>query len=542
MTALLGLIVPTRTEEMGESSRFIRHDPCPNCDSSDALAVYTDHSFCFACQTFTKGETAEKAPKPRPIQPMTTLEDLKPWESDHYRGIPKRVLDQYGIVQTDNGVVFQYRNDSGKHIAQKFRTNDKKTFWKGDPKSVEGFGTHIGNPSRHDAAAICEGEFDAPTIYFATHGKVVGISVPNGAQNAANFVRKKLDFFSRFKIIYVATDMDEPGNAAANSLVELFDPGQVRRVVFPRKDANDTLQELGGQAVKEAVYAAKELRPDGIKPASAYAGIVNKPPERRATNCAFGFWNDKTPFYDNQLIVLIAGSGIGKTTFARALALHDMERNIKVGWIGLEETAEEAIFRFVGMAAGIQLHARQNYAGLTDEQLQDIAQADKFVTGSGSLELFDHFGSLDEKVILQRMSYMVRSLGCQHIYLDHLTIIGSGLAQDTRHLDSMITKIRSFIAATKCTVFAISHLNRSSGGENFENGATPELNNIRSSHSIVQLADTIWALSRSRGTNTTHSRCLKNRMLGRLGYSGSFHFNEQTQSLNHVWEDPDTQF
>ena len=525
---------------MGES-KFIRHDPCPTCDSSDGLAVYSDHSFCFVCQTFTKGETPEKAPKQRHLPPMIEG-GMTPWGSDHYRGIPKRVLDQYGIVKTDDGICFQYRNDSGKHIAQKFRSDEKKISWRGDAKAVAGFGSHLANPVHHDAIAICEGECDAPSIYHSTHGKVVGISVPNGAQNAANFVKKKLDFFSRFKIIYVSTDMDEPGNEAADSLVALFEPGQVRRVVFPKKDANDTLQELGGQAVKEAVYAAKELRPDGIKPASAYAGIVNKPPERRATNCSFGFWNDKTPFYDNQLIVLIAGSGIGKTTFARALALHDMERGIKVGWIGLEETAEEAIFRFVGMAAGIQLHARQNYAGLTDDQLQDIAQADKFVTGSGSLELFDHFGSMDEKVILQRMSYMVRSLGCQHLYLDHLTIIGSGLAQDTRHLDSMITKIRSFIAATKCTVFAISHLNRSSGGENFENGATPELHNIRSSHSIVQLADTIWALSRSRGTNTTHSQCLKNRMLGRLGYAGSFHFSEETQSLKHSWEDPATPF
>tara|TARA_B100001250_G_scaffold414404_1_gene452559 strand:+ start:1060 stop:2640 length:1581 start_codon:yes stop_codon:yes gene_type:complete len=521
---------------MGES-RFVRHDSCPDCDSSDALAVYSDHTFCFACQKFTKGEATEKAPRQEPFRPMKPIEDLPPWESDHYRGIPKRVLDQYNILKTETGVAFLYRDDSGKNIAVKQRSNEKKISWKGDAKSVAGFGSHLANPSHHDAIAICEGEFDAPSVYAATSGKIVGVSVPNGAQNAANFVKKKFNFFSQFKVIYVCTDNDDPGNAAADDLVALFEPGQVRRVVFPKKDANDTLQELGAHALKEAISAAKELRPDGIRPASDYAGIANKPPERRATNCAFGFWNDKTPFYDNQLIVLIAGSGIGKTTFARALALHDMERGIKVGWIGLEETAEEAVFRFIGMAAGIQLHARQNYAGLTDEQIQNIAQADKFVTGSGSLELFDHFGSLDEKVILQRMKYMVMSLGCQHLYLDHLTIIGSGLAQDTRHLDSMITKIRSFIAATKCTVFAISHLNRSSGGENFENGATPELHNIRSSHSIVQLADSIWALSRKRGENTTHSTCLKNRMLGRLGYAGSFHFDEQTQSLNHTWED-----
>ena len=97
--------------------------------------------------------------------------------------------------------------------------------------------------------------------------------------------------------------MDEPGEEAANAIVELFQPGQVRRVVFPLKDANDTLVELGSMAVKEAIFAAKELRPDGIKSASAYAGITKKPPNRTATDCGFGAWNRMTPFYDNQLIV-----------------------------------------------------------------------------------------------------------------------------------------------------------------------------------------------------------------------------------------------
>ena len=37
-------------------SEFIRHEPCPDCGSSDALAIYTDgHTFCFSCQTRTAG-------------------------------------------------------------------------------------------------------------------------------------------------------------------------------------------------------------------------------------------------------------------------------------------------------------------------------------------------------------------------------------------------------------------------------------------------------------------------------------------------------
>lgn len=467
-----------------------------------------------------------------------------PWK-DYYRGIPGRVLDQYGITQSEDLTVFQYRNKNGEVIAQKLRNADKsRVSWTGNPRDVTGFGSHLASPNKHEAIAICEGEFDAPSIFHATGGKVVGISVPNGAQSAANFVKKHLDFFNQFKIVYVATDMDEPGKAAASALVSLFEAGQVRRIVFTRKDANEELEELGSQALKDCVHGAKELRPDGIRSASAYKGVALQPPDRAVTPYSFQYWNDKTQGqWNNQLNVLIAGSGIGKTTVARALALGDMERGVKVGWIGLEETAEEAIYRFVGMAAQVQLHARRNYNGLSDEQLKNISDADKFVTCGGRLELFDHFGSLDADVILNRMAYMVRSLGCKHLYLDHLTIVGSGLAQDTRHLDALITKIRSFIASTNCSVFAISHLNRSSAAfKNHEDGGVPELHDIRGSHSIVQLADTIWALSRKRGTDVLHSFCLKNRMLGRQGYAGSFEFSEHTQQLRQLWDDPTNSF
>jgi twinkle protein len=522
-------------------STFIRHAPCPaaGCNSSDGLAIYNDHEICFVCGYQKQYETKKAAPS-APVSPMNEISfDL----TEPHRGLDKKTLDSYGVGFKHDFIVFQYRDKTGQFCAQKIRAleagSDGKrlTQWRGAPKEVTGFGMHLANPAKHQQICICEGELDAPSIYQAFGGKIAAISVPNGAQNAAGFIKKRLDEFLKFQTIVVCTDADDAGNAAAGQIMDLFDPGKVRRAVFPSKDANAVLQEMGSHVLKETVEAAREIRPDGIKPSSDYAGIVLKPPDRRATDCGFAYWNQKTPFYDNQLIVLIAGSGIGKTTFARALCLHDMEQGVKCGWLGLEETAEEAVFRFVGMASGIQLHARQSYDDLTTDQMKHIEQADRFVTGSGKLELFDHFGSLDEDVILQRMNYMVRSLGCQHLYLDHLTIIGSGLAQDTRHLDSLITKIRSFIAATKCTVFAISHLSRSQG-QNFENGDVPELQNIRNSHSIVQLGDTIWALARKRGTNLTHSHCLKNRMLGRQGYAGSFEFDEATQSLNHTWQDP----
>ena len=108
---------------MGES-KFIRHEPC-ECGSSDGRAVYTDHKFCFACNTLFKEETK---PTRQTYIPPVRVPVFKTWDDDTYRGIPKKVLEQYGIIKTDSGVVFQYRDRTGKPIAQKIRvlTNEQK--------------------------------------------------------------------------------------------------------------------------------------------------------------------------------------------------------------------------------------------------------------------------------------------------------------------------------------------------------------------------------------------------------------------------------
>ena len=105
---------------MGES-KFLRHGPC-DCGSSDGLAIYTDHSYCFACQTYKKGEGEEEKKDARPhFVPPMMKPVFKKWEDETYRGIPRRVLEQYGIQRTETGVGFEYRNKEGKVIAQKHR-------------------------------------------------------------------------------------------------------------------------------------------------------------------------------------------------------------------------------------------------------------------------------------------------------------------------------------------------------------------------------------------------------------------------------------
>jgi hypothetical protein len=46
----------------------------------------------------------------------------------------------------------------------------------------------------------------------------VALDPKNGAQNAANFIKQNLDWFQQFPVVYIATDMDDPGEAAAKAI------------------------------------------------------------------------------------------------------------------------------------------------------------------------------------------------------------------------------------------------------------------------------------------------------------------------------------
>ena len=63
---------------------------------------------------------------------------LTPYK-EYYRGIPGRVLDQYGIQHDGDKIVFNYRNSTGDVVAQKCRTADKaKLWWTGNSNTVAG--------------------------------------------------------------------------------------------------------------------------------------------------------------------------------------------------------------------------------------------------------------------------------------------------------------------------------------------------------------------------------------------------------------------
>lgn len=79
------------------------HLPCPDCGSSDGLAVYTDHTFCFVCEKYTANDhqvTIEKGEGSTMLQnkhkklPKIPLADME-YKAINARGLTMSTCSKY---------------------------------------------------------------------------------------------------------------------------------------------------------------------------------------------------------------------------------------------------------------------------------------------------------------------------------------------------------------------------------------------------------------------------------------------------------------
>jgi twinkle protein len=165
------------------------------------------------------------------------------------------------------------------------------------------------------------------------------------------------------------------------------------------------------------------------------------------------------------------------------------------------------------------------------------------------LFLYDHFGSADPDIIYSRIEYMALALEAKIIFLDHLSILISGLDGDERKMiDNTMTKLRSLVEKTGIKLFLVSHLRRTQTDKNHEEGARVTLGQLRGSAAISQLADEVWGLERNQQTEAvdqTILRVLKNRYSGEVGVACQLKYNKDTCKYDETTEpifNPSTDF
>tara|TARA_A100001391_G_scaffold47761_1_gene28458 strand:- start:1597 stop:3222 length:1626 start_codon:yes stop_codon:yes gene_type:complete len=524
---------------MEETSTAIRtHLPCDACGSSDALAVYTNGTYCFSCKTYTKAEGDSEVEAKEEKKNIEFISGK--YQALTKRGITEETCRKFGYkVGTWSGhpchVASYYKN--GMEIAQHIRTPDKQFPWTGDPSKIELFGQHLWQPQgENPRLIITEGEIDAMSISQVFNNKWAVVSVPNGASSVGKYLRQNLEFIESFDDIVLAFDNDSAGVEAVDEAVSIISCGKIRVLSYPDgyKDPNDLLANgKGGQLVAN-IFQARPYRPDGILNGTELWSYVSKPTED-GISLPYPELSHMLRGLQKGVYMFTAGSGAGKSTFVHEIGYHiTQEHEEKLGVVALEDSTQKTALRY----PSLYLNKRLELESVDPELLRDAYEK---TINNERFYLYDHFGSLDSDNLMSKIRFMIVSLGCKYIILDHLSIVISGMpiGDERKAIDRLMTDLRSLAEETGACLLCVVHINRA--GNNANEGGQISLRDLRGSGSLEQLSDAVIAIERDQQcAETGHIakvRVLKNRTTGEVGIADVLTFNKDTGRLLPSWQD-----
>jgi twinkle protein len=515
------------------------HLPCPDCASSDALTDYGDHTYCFSCGAHrTEGSTeATQLEVSGNLIPQELL-DIRTLSS---RGISRATCEKFNYgYHGDKQIACYYHR--GHLVYQKTRTADKRfSVLSGDTGGVPLknllFGRHLWGDGGGRRLIITEGEIDCLTAYEAL-GRMGFhcVSVSSGAQSAAECLKANFEFIDKYAEVYLCFDNDDPGRKATEAVTKSLLVGNIFLMNLPQetKDLNDLFKARGATAVTEAYHTATKYRPSGILTG---ADIMSRALEKPT----FGFpwpWeglNETTYGVDmNKFIVITAGSGVGKTTVFKSLEAHFLKNpEIKLGIIHLEEPVRDTANGLLALLTGKPFDLPDS--SITDDERREALHE---LTRDERLVVYDNMVGFDEDAIMSAIRYLVVGLGCNLVFLDHLTAITDQYDREVnQRTRNLIVKLGQLVAALPFSLFAISHI-RKADGKPAEEGGRVHLDDMLGASALKQWAHYVFAIERNNQAedeterNSPHIRHLKNRPRGE--FTGTIHpliFDTKTRRL-----------
>jgi twinkle protein len=518
--------------------RWLGHEPCEVCGSRDNKGRKDDGTaFCFGCKTYfpAEGNILQDKPLAKENGATTFLQG-------EFVGLPKRGLSlescQYWDYQVtssgygDPGHIANYKDQDKRLVAQKIRRANKAFSIIGNGKDLPLYGKWLWYGKSTRSIVITEGEIDALSVSQSFDHKYPVVSLPNGAPSAVKAIQREYEWLSTFEKIVLMFDQDNAGREATDAVAQLLPVGKVFVANLDAKDANEVLVKYGPQSLVKSYWGAQPWRPDGIVQASDLREAVLNPVRVPSLPYPWEGLNEKLGgLRTGELVTVTAGSGVGKTTLIKELAYHVLiTHNQPVGMLILEENNPRT------MEGLISVHLSKNIVTDRTRATEDeIGEAFDRIT-TRPLFLYNHFGSGTIDSILDRIRYLVRGCGVKWIFLDHLSILISGLegGDERKQIDIAMTRLRTLVEELGCGLIIVSHLRRPEGDKGHEDGASVRLGQLRGSHAIAQLSDIVIGVQRHDDDHLVDSIelvVLKNRWSGDRGSGGLLRYDRETGRL-----------
>ena len=541
------------------------HQPCPLCDSSDAVGINEDDSAkCFSCGEFMPSYDKACGGKDMQTAKTTTTTFKQPdmVEGGQFNALKDRQISQatatkYGVKSMSdlqgNIVKHFYPYYNGHELsATKIRNVINKDFYLSGTYNETGlFGQQLFKSGKY--VTITEGECDAMSAYELLGSKWAVVSIKRGAQGAVKDIKESLEFFDEFENVIIAFDSDKAGKEASIKVARLFKPGKAKILTLPNgfKDPNDMLRSNRHKEFVECWWSAKVYTPSGVINVSEQRDKFNNRERKPCVPYPYEGLNKKLyGMRQGELITLTGGTGLGKSSVTRELE-HHLIKNTKdnVGIIALEEDWRRTIDGILSIEANARLYVDEEREKFSKEELDKMFDMLYDGDNRNRVWVHSHFGTNDIDDIFTKLRFMIIGCDCKWVVVDHLHMLVSAVhdGDERRAIDTIMTRLRSLVEETGAGIILVSHLRRVDGNKGHENGIEVSLSHLRGSNSIGQLSDCVIALERNQQSSdpeearTTKLRVLKSRYTGDVGLAASVVYDGETGRLTEI-TDEDIEF
>ena len=514
----------------GESNPSMSFNPktkkykCFSCGGSyDIFNHYQEHynkSFLEAVKSIVKDfninidididKTDRKAKKPPTSHDLYTDKVLSYCNK---RGISQKVLDYVGVKEKENCVAFEYRNELGEHVSNKYRRTKQnkgpKMWFEKDTNINTLFNMDKVNPG--ESLLICEGEFDCLSAIEA--GFKNAVSIPSGVNSTNEWLTTNWTFLEQFEEIILWFDNDDPGRKGAREVYNRLSNNSVKIVNYTKhNDINEVLYKEGKEEILEAIEKAQTPVIEGIYTLDNIEDFNIYEAEKLKT----GF-----EAIDNKIIGMVFGSlniftgrnGAGKSTILNQMYIGEaLRQNYKCFIFSGELVASNVKDWLISTLANEQdFKTIESRSGLIYKRVDNSSRS--FITERIKDKIF-LYGDEDYNIniILKKMEILAKRFGVKVFCIDNLMVIEEDLVDEYKMQTSIVKKLKNFAKKYNCMVHLVAHPRKSQNVD-------VNKDDVAGSANITNLADYVTSIERKfneDGTDDiTKLSILKNRHTGK---------------------------
>ena len=429
------------------------------------------------------------------------------------RGISQKVLDYVGVKEKENCVVFEYRNELGEHVSNKYRRtkqgNGVKMWFEKDTNINTLFNMDKVNPG--EPLLITEGEFDC--LSAIESGFKNAVSIPSGVNSTNEWINTNWTFLEQFEEIILWFDNDDPGRKGAREVYNRLSNNSVKIVNYTKhNDINEALYKEGKEEILEAIEKAQTPVIEGIYTLDNIEDFNIYEAEKLKT----GF-----EAIDNKIIGMVFGSlniftgrnGAGKSTILNQMYIGEaLRQNYKCFIFSGELVASNVKDWLISTLANEQdFKTIESKSGLIYKRVDNSSRS--FITERIKDKIF-LYGDEDYNIniILKKMEILAKRFGVKVFCIDNLMVIEEDLVDEYKMQTSIVKKLKNFAKKYNCMVHLVAHPRKSQNVD-------VNKDDVAGSANITNLADYVTSIERKfneDGTDDiTKLSILKNRHTGK---------------------------